>query len=84
MNTSKAQQGTSSGYLLRRLTRAAEKGSEPARHALEGYQNGSHKSVRAAVVEGGIVKPPTRRDQLKRLWDKATAEERAAFLAEVA
>lgn len=44
---------------------------------------GKFKSVRAAAIAAGIVKPPTPLDLLRRDWSKASDVERAEFLAEV-
>jgi hypothetical protein len=43
-------------------------------------EKGEFKSVRAAAIEAGIVKPPGPVDLLKRAWNKATPAQRKAFL----
>ena len=41
---------------------------------------GEFKSMRAAAIEAGIIKPPTPLDKLKAAWAKATKTERQAFM----
>jgi hypothetical protein len=83
-----AEQGTSAEYLLRRLHKIARNEKLPdarrlaALRAIEGYRTGRLTSVRAAGIEAGIVKKPTALAALRAAWKRATAEERAAFLAE--
>jgi len=36
-------------------------------------------SARAAAIEAGITKPPSRLDKLKRLWTKASVRERSVY-----
>jgi hypothetical protein len=79
----KTKQGTSAGYILRRLHRLAE--SDPAaREALEGYRTGGLASARAAGIKAGIVKPPTPLAQLRSAWKRASDEHKAAFRREIA
>lgn len=43
---------------------------------------GEFKSMRAAAIEAGIVRPPTPLDTLRRAWRKASEGERRAFARE--
>ena len=43
---------------------------------------GEFKGVRAAAIEAGIIKPPTGLEQLRRAWNRATDEEKRAFIQE--
>jgi hypothetical protein len=43
---------------------------------LERMKKGEFKSVRAAAIEAGIVRPVSVINQFRRLWSQATAEER--------
>ena len=44
---------------------------------------GGGLSIHAAAVEAGIHKPPSPLKELRKWWSKASADERAAFLAEI-
>jgi hypothetical protein len=68
--------GTSATYLARRIAR-----DRP--DILHRMKAGEFRSVRAAAIEAGIVKVPTALDLLRRAWEKATDEERVAFLEHV-
>jgi len=50
---------------------------------LKRYEAGEFRSARAAAIEAGFVKSPTALDQLRRLWKKASVDERQQFRAEV-
>jgi hypothetical protein len=71
-----SDRGTSATYLARRLKRDAPE-------VFSRLEQGEYKSVRAAAIEAGIVKPPTALDLLRRAWARATVEERAAFTKEI-
>lgn len=43
---------------------------------LKRLKNGEFKSVRAAAIEAGIIKPPTIVEQLLKLWAKTSEQER--------
>jgi hypothetical protein len=47
------------------------------------FENGEFKSIKAATIAAGIVKPPTPLDTLRKAWRKASPSERAAFLTEI-
>lgn len=64
------------GYLTARIAR-----DRP--DILERMKAGEYRSVRQAAIEAGIVKVPTTLEKLRKLWEKATPEERRAFLLEV-
>jgi hypothetical protein len=68
---------TNRGYLLRRLARERP-------DLLTAYESGRFKSVRAAAIEAGFIKPPTALDRLRKDWKKATWNERATFFGEAA
>jgi hypothetical protein len=65
--------GTGKGYLLRRLAAQAP-------DILDAYGRGEHRSVRAAALAAGIVKPPDALRDLCRAWEKTTDEQRKAFV----
>ncbi len=46
---------------------------------LERMKAGEFRSVRAAAIAAGIVKVPTRLQQLQRVWKKLSAKEREDF-----
>ncbi len=70
-----AQRGVSSEYIVRRLKRdAPEIAAALARD--------EYPSARAAAIAAGIVKVKTPLEQLRHWWGKASASERAAFLAD--
>jgi len=69
------QQGNARDYTLRRLKRDAP---DLAAMVIAGVL-----SANAAAIEAGFRKRPTPADQLRTAWRKASAAERAAFLAEV-
>jgi hypothetical protein len=72
-----SKRGTNSApYLVRRLKR-----DDP--EIIAGLATGAYRSVRAAALAAGIVKPCLAFDDLKQAWAKASAEEREAFLREV-
>lgn len=48
---------------------------------LERMKAGEYRSVRAAAIDAGIVKPRTPVQELQRWWSKASAEERHQFIA---
>lgn len=50
---------------------------------LERMKAGEFRSVRQAAIEAGIVKVPTTLEKLRRLWAKATPEERDALRADL-
>ena len=64
--------GTNEAYLAARLKRDAPE-------KWQAYMDGDHKSVRAAALAAGIVKPPDAYRQLCKWWDAASEEQRAAF-----
>ena len=69
--------GNSSAYLAARLAR-----DHPALSArtLLPKTDMLHLSIRGAAIEAGIVKVPDGLKALRRAWDKASPEERDAFL----
>lgn len=70
------QGSNNAAYLLRRLAR-----DHP--DILKCYERGEFKSVRAAAMAAGIIKPSSPLDQLRKAWAKATRDERSTFLSEV-
>jgi hypothetical protein len=62
-----------SAYLAARIKRDRPDIAERA-------EAGEFKSVRAAAIEAGIIKPLTPVDLLRRAWNKATPEQRKEFL----
>lgn len=69
------QQGNSREYTLRRLKRDAP--------GLAEMVIAGELSANAAAIEAGFRHRATPLDTLRRAWDKATADERAAFLHEI-
>jgi hypothetical protein len=67
---------TSAAYLAARIKR-----DRP--DIVAGVERGEYKSIRAAAIAAGIVKPPSPLDTLRKAWRKASDAERAAFLAEI-
>ena len=67
----KPQQGTSLSYAVRRLSRERP-------DLLEKVKAGE-LTVHAAMVQAGFRKVPTPLELLKKVWSKASAEERRAF-----
>ena len=61
--------GRGAGYFLSRLRRAAPE-------ILTRFQAGEFRSVRAAAIEVGIVKPDTPLTLLMRAWRRASPQER--------
>jgi hypothetical protein len=47
---------------------------------LERMKKGEFKSVRAAAIDAGIIKPPTPAEQIRKLYNKLDAHEREEFL----
>jgi hypothetical protein len=68
----KAQAGNRSGYLVARMAR-----DRP--DILERMKAGEFTSVREAAREAGIIKDVSLVNQVVRLWEKATPEERQAI-----
>jgi hypothetical protein len=68
------ERGNNTGYLTARIAR-----DRP--DVLEQMKAGEYKSVRAAAKAAGIVKTPTRLEQIQKLWCKLTLNEQAAFIA---
>lgn len=66
----KLKPGETSAYLLRRIERKRP-------DVLKRYEAGEFKSVKAAAREAGIVKQPKPFDQVRKLIQKLTPEERA-------
>ncbi len=75
-NITRTGRGTSAAYLAGVLKRDHP---EIAKQLAEG----KYRSVRAAAIEAGIVKPSSALDRLRKDWKAATDDERNAFLAEV-
>lgn len=71
--------GTSSEYLLRKLAREAE-GDPVAAAVLDRVKHGEYKSVRAAAIDAGIVKPDTPLVLLKRAWARSSQSEQEEFM----
>jgi hypothetical protein len=71
------RQGNSASYLLRRLAR-----DHP--EILAAYERGEFKTPTAAARAAGIKVDALPLTKLRRAWKKASPEERAAFLAEIA
>ncbi len=46
---------------------------------LEEMKQGKFESVKSAVIAAGWLKTPTVVEKMRKLWDKATAEEQAAI-----
>lgn len=67
------KRGTDPNYLTARIAR-----DRP--DILERMKAGEFKSVRAAAIEAGIVKPDTPLVLLQRAWKRADEKERTAFL----
>ena len=65
--------GNNTSYLKARLKRDAPK-------ILSRLQAGEFRSVRAAAIEAGIVKPATPLTLLMRAWRRASPQEREKFL----
>ena len=68
------KRGETADYLTARIAR-----DRP--DILDRMKAGEFRSVRQAAIEAGIVKVPTTLEKLRKLWSKATDEERAEFLA---
>lgn len=66
---------TSAERLVRRLKRDAPE-------IAAALARGEYPSARAAAIAAGIVRVPSVLDRLRRLWSKATDDEREAFAAE--
>ena len=66
--------GNSADYLTARIAR-----DHPA--ILDRMKAGEFRSVRAAAIEAGIVKPDTPLTLLMRAWNRASTEERTKFQA---
>ena len=66
---------TNAPYLTRRIKR-----DRP--DIAERMIAGEFTSVRAAAIGAGIIKQPTGLEQLRRAWNRATDEEKRAFLQE--
>lgn len=75
----KLKGGNSSEYLLRKLAREA-KGDPVAAAVLDRVKRGEYKSVRAAAIDAGIVKPDTPLVLLKRAWARASQREQKEFI----
>jgi hypothetical protein len=72
-----SKRGTNSAsYLVARLKR-----DHP--EIMAGLKTGAYRSVRAAALAAGIVKPRLAFDDLRQAWAKVSAGEREAFLCEV-
>jgi hypothetical protein len=76
-NVNSAEGGNSASYLAARIKR-------DHREVWAGYMAGEYRSVRAAALAAGIVREPLPLDHLRRWWQRASAEERALFRAEIA
>ena len=68
-NVNLIQGGNRADYLTRRIAR-----DRP--DILERMKAGEYASVRAAAIDAGIVKVPTRLETMQRAWRLATPEER--------
>lgn len=75
---------TSQQRILSRLKRDASTPDAPnhekAKEAVEKIQSGEWKSARKAGIHAGIVRVPNVLEQLRKLWTKATAEEKDTLL----
>lgn len=67
------RQGTSADYLTRRIARDCPE-------VLERMKAGEFKSVRAAAIEAGIVKPDTPADKLRKAFSKIEADQQFPHL----
>jgi hypothetical protein len=67
-----------SAYLTARIAHDAQTKAHVEK-VFERMNRGEFKSVRAVAIEAGIIKLPTVLDQLRKLWLKATAAEKAEF-----
>jgi hypothetical protein len=72
------RRGNRMDYIIGRLKRDAATNPK-AQEALDGIAAGTVRSARQAGILAGIVRVPTALDLLRRLWAKATADERRAF-----
>jgi hypothetical protein len=68
--------GRASRYRIARLKR-----DHPT--IAEALARGEYRSVRAAAIAAGFVRELSPLDYLRRSWRKASAEDRATFLAEM-
>jgi hypothetical protein len=73
--TNNTQSSDTATYALRRLKRDRP---DLAEKVITG-----ELSANAAAIEAGFRKPPSPLKQLRKAWDKASADERAEFLAEI-
>ena len=64
-------------YLVAKLKRDAPE-------IAERLAAGEFRSVRAAALAAGIVKPPRPLVELRRWWQRASADDRETFRAEIA
>lgn len=69
--------GWNAEYLTARIKKAGRE------DILERMKIGDFKSVRAAAIEAGIIKPETSLTVLRKAWKKATEEERSIFKVEI-
>lgn len=72
-----ANYGTRAVYLRARLAR-----DHPA--ILAALNRGKYRSVRAAAIAAGIIRPASALDLLRRAWRRATPAERQTFRKEIA
>lgn len=73
-NSNISASGTTTPYLAARLRRD---------HPDAIFDETVRGSVRKAAIAAGIVKVPTGLDRLRRAWERASEEERSAFLATI-
>jgi hypothetical protein len=74
--TTPVKRGANTAYFLSRLA-----GEHPA--ILQALQRGEYRSVRAAAKAAGLLHERTPLEQLHYDWQRASADERACFLADI-
>lgn len=75
-NVTLLARGNSASYLIAKLKRDAPE-------IAERLAAGEFRSVRAAALAAGIVKPPRPLVELRRWWERASVDERETFRAEI-